>query len=102
MSAFFALLCMCLVSATAIACGINFFLRIGPWRSLGYALFAVSVFLIFCASGLWADASRHAWGVLAPVFALMLLGGWTSLKFGARTWTWLREKRKGANGEKHD
>lgn len=94
MAAFFSLFCMCLVAATGIACGINFFLRIGPWRSLGYALFAVSVFLVFCASGMWQNASRHEWGILAPVFALMLLGGWASLRFGQKIWLWWQEKKK--------
>lgn len=93
MALFFAILCMSLVAATGIACGINFFLCVGPWRSLGYALFTVSIFLIFGATGMWDGAMRHDWGILAPVFALMLLGGWACLKFGHRIWLWWQSKK---------
>lgn len=85
---------MSLVAATGIACGINYFLRLGPWRSLGYALFAVAIFFIFCASGVWADAAKHDWGLLAPVFALMLLGGFICLRFGQRIWNFWRSNKR--------
>lgn len=93
MAEFFVFLLMSLVGAIGFACAINFFLRLGPWRSFGYGLFAVAVCLVFFISGLWENGSRHAWGPLTPVFAIILLGGWVSLKFGKRIWEWLREKK---------
>lgn len=85
---------MCLVAAIAIAFGLNFFLKTGPWRAFGYSLFAICIFLFFAASGMWADAARHDWGVLTPVFALMLVGGFVFLKFGKRIWLFWQKKEQ--------
>lgn len=93
MAAFLALFLVSIVAAVALACAINFFLRLGPWRSLGYALIGVGMFLIFCMTGVWEGANRHDWGPLAPVFALMLFGGWACIKFGKHALKWWRSKK---------
>lgn len=93
MAAFLVLFLVFLIASCALACAINYFLQIGPWRAWGYGLLAVAVFLIFFASGLWAGASHYDWGPLTPVFAIMLIAGFLSLKFGKRLWLWWKEKQ---------
>lgn len=88
-----ALFLVSLVAAIGLACAIQYFFIPGPWRSLGYAMFAVALFLAFWASGLWQDASRHDWGFLTPVFAFMGIGGWLSLKFGKKIWDYWQNRR---------
>ena len=92
MIAFFGVFLVAIVAVCATACAINYFFRLGPWPSLGIAMIAVSAFLLFCVSGLWADAHRHDWGALTPVFALMLLGGFLCIKFGKKIWAWWQRK----------
>lgn len=92
MAGFFAVLLVCLVAAIGIACAINYFLACGPWRALGFGLFGVAIFMLFAASGMWVNAAPHDWGKLAPVFAFMLIGGWFCLKYGARLWTWWKQR----------
>lgn len=84
-----------LVAAIALSCAINYFLRLGPWHSLGFAMLAVGIFLLFSMSGLWDQTERHNWGALTPVFALMLLGGFACIKFGKKAWEfWQRKVRE--------
>ncbi len=92
MAAFFALFLVCAVAAVGIACAINYFLQIGPWVALGYALLGVAAFLLFFASGLWDGATRHDWGPLTPVFAIFLIGGFLSIKFGKYLWDWWKKR----------
>lgn len=87
MAEFIGVFFMGLAGALALGCAINYFLQTGLSKALGYGLFTVAIFLLFCMSGLWDGASRHAWGPLAPVFALMLIGGWFSLKYGRKLWS---------------
>lgn len=86
MVGFTAVFFVVLVAAIGIAYGLNFFLRLGPWRSLGYAMLAIAAFLIFCASGLWEDATTHEWGWLAPIFATILISGWALIQIGHFLW----------------
>lgn len=94
MPVFLVLLLVSLVIAIGLACAINFFFQPGPWRAFGYGLFITAIFLIFCASGLWDGASKYAWGPLTPVFVIMLMGGWASIRFGKKGWEWLKRKRQ--------
>lgn len=82
MTEFIALFLICLVASLGAAVFIHYFWRIRLARALGYAAFFVAMFLVFWASGLWVNASRHSWGVLAPIFALFMVLGWICLKFG--------------------
>lgn len=90
--AFLALVCVCLVAIFAITCAIIYFLQIGFFRALGYALIAMGAFLVFLASGLWDGASNHSWGPLAFAFAFMLVGGFLCLKFGNKAWLWWKKR----------
>lgn len=92
MIAFTTVFFVILVAAIAIAFGLNYFLRIGPWCALGYALLAIAAFLIFCASGLWEDATAHEWGWLAPIFAAILVGGWVCIQIGRIAWGWWKNR----------
>lgn len=94
MLAVFIIFLMSLVAVIGMAGAINYFLRSGPWRSLGYSFFAVAIFMLFCASGIWEGAPKQDWGWLTPVFALMLVGGWVCLKFGQKIWVWFQKRRK--------
>lgn len=64
------------------ACAINFFWQIGYKKAFFWAAFFVIMFLLFWVSGVWEGASRHSWGVLAPLFAFMLCLAWLAVKFG--------------------
>lgn len=86
MVAFTSVFLVVIVSAIGIAYGLNYFLRLGPWRSLGYAMLAIAAFLIFCASGLWENATAHEWGWLAPIFAIILIAGWAFIEIGRLIW----------------
>ena len=83
---FFALLLMVVAAILGGAFAISYFWRTGPAKALGYAAFFVVMIFIFGASGLWIGASRHSWGVLTPLFALMLAAGWLCLKYAPRLW----------------
>lgn len=65
----------------AAACAINFFWQIGYKRAFAYAGGAIAAFLLFWSSGIWEGASRHSWGVLAPTFALLIIGIWLGAKY---------------------
>lgn len=73
MFAFLALFFVSLAAMIGIACAINYFWRIGAWKSLAGGVFTVAIFLIFWASGLWEGASRHSWGPLTPLFFLIIV-----------------------------
>ena len=75
-----ALFLMGCAGVLALAFAINYFWRTGPGAALIYAAFFVAMIFVFGATGLWVGASRHAWGVLTPLFALMLGAGWLLLK----------------------
>lgn len=72
---------MAAASAIACACAINFFWQSGMRRAFAMSGVLVCVFILFWASGVWEGASRHSWGVLAPLFALLLGAVWLAAKF---------------------
>lgn len=92
-----ALLALWLAFAAAVAGAVNFFWETGFRRAFGYGVFLGGVFLLFWASGLWVGASRHSWGVLGPVFLLMLAGVWLAVRLGQRLWR-AHERRKARRG----
>ena len=81
MAGIFGVLMMACAGVLAAGCAINFFWRLGPKRSFAYGGFFVGVFLLFWASGLWEGASRHSWGVLAPIFALIMALVWLCARY---------------------
>lgn len=74
-------LLMACAGIIATACAINFFWQTGYRKAFFWAAFVVGIFLLFWVSGLWIGASRHSWGVLAPLFALMMGIAWLAVKF---------------------
>lgn len=79
---------------------INFFWQTGLVAAFKYALFILAVIIIFAASGLWLTSNKYAWGILTPVFALMLLGGWVVIKFGPRIISFVMKKIKSLQNRK--
>lgn len=75
------ILCMILAAMLGLSAAINYFWQTGLKRAAAYALFVIGVFLLFWASGLWIGASRHSWGVLVPVFILMIVGAALAVRF---------------------
>lgn len=92
MAEFIALLFMGIVAVLAGAFAINYFWKIGPASSIGYAAFFVVMVIVFGLSGIWIGASRHSWGVLAPLFAVMLGAAWLFVKFAPNIWNFLKKK----------
>lgn len=92
MLATLAILFMAAAAILGIACGINYFWKVGFKRAAGYAGLFVCVFLLFWASGLWVGASRHSWGFLTPVFAIMIMAGWLGIKYAPALWRVMRTK----------
>ena len=86
MPEFLALLAMAAVAAFSVASAINFFARTGFKRAMGYAAYVVCIFLLFWLSGLWVGASKHSWGVLAPLFLLFMACGWCLVSLCQRLW----------------
>lgn len=86
MPEFFAILFMMLAAFLGLAFTINFFWQSGFRQAFAYAALFVGIVVIFGASGIWLHASRHSWGALAPLFALMLGAGWLILKYAPRLW----------------
>lgn len=87
-----AILLMATAGTLGAACAINFFWQTGFRRAAGYAGFFVCIFLVFWASGLWEGASRHSWGVLTPVLALMIVGGWLGVKYAPKLLRAIRQR----------
>lgn len=96
MAVFTALFLICLTGALGLAAAINFFLQTGFSRAFGYGLIAIAVFMLFAVSGLWEHSSRHDWGRLAPMFALMLCAAFVSIKFGRSIWSWWLKRKRGS------
>lgn len=81
MAGLFGVLMMAFAAVIAAACAINFFWQTGCKRAFTLAGIFIGVFLLFWLSGLWEGASRHSWGVLAPLFALFLCAIWLLIHF---------------------
>lgn len=84
MEVLIAIIFMASAALLGLAFAINYFWQTGMKAAFGYAGFFVAIIFIFGASGIWINASRHSWGVLAPVFALILGAGWLCLKLVPR------------------
>lgn len=89
----FALFCISIAAIIGMACAIHYFWQCGPLKALGYAAFVVFVFLIFWASGLWVDASRHSWGPLTPVFAIIIVVSALAVGIALRLLTYYANKK---------
>lgn len=92
---FLALFLICLAGAIGAAFALNYYFQLGLARSLGLSLFAIAIIIIFAATGAAQGGSRHDWGILAPLFALLLICGWLALKFGACALAWWLNKKRG-------
>lgn len=87
-----ALFLIILAAIPAMACAINYFWRTGGVLALSIAAFVVVVFIVFWTSGLWVGASRHSWGILTPLFVLMIAA--CAALVGAALWGWRFYRRK--------
>lgn len=85
----FALLFICLAAIAAGGFMIHYFWLIPLKKAFARAAFFVCIFLVFWASGAWVNASRHSWGVLAPLFAVFIGLGWLGCKYGPGFLKWL-------------
>ena len=92
MAGLLAVLMMAVVGMVAAAFAINFFWQLGYRQAFTLATLFIGVFLLFWASGLWEGASRHSWGVLAPLFALFLCSLWLIIHFLPSIMTFIRRK----------
>lgn len=97
MAEFFALLFIFIFGTIGISLAINFFWRTGLTKALTYAAFFIFVIIIFWASGLWQNTSRYSWGILTPIFVLIMFGAWIGIKFGRKIILKLQEKLKNSN-----
>ena len=86
MAIFFGILFMAAAAVVGLTIGINYFWQAGWRQSSAYAALIVATVLLFGASGLWLNVSRHSWGVLAPVFALFLGAAWLCVKVAPPLW----------------
>lgn len=84
----FAIILMIIAAFLGLAIAINFFWRCGFNLAFAYSALFVGVVAVFGASGIWLHVSRHSWGVLAPIFALMLGAGWLCLKYFPHLLQW--------------
>ena len=92
---FMGFLVLLLVAAAAIIAAafvINYFWRVGFRRGAAYAAFFVAIFFVFWGSGLWLDAKPEDWGVLAPLFALIMGASWIVILIVRRLWRLYRKK----------
>lgn len=102
MAEFIAIVAVIFIAIIAITCAITFFWQIGPWSAMGYAAFMVAIFLVFWASGLWQNASRHSWGTLTPIFILMIGGGGALVLLGRFCWSYYRNRKNNNVDSKKD
>lgn len=102
MAAFLALMCVCAAAIFAGGHMIQFFWKIPLRKAFARAGFFVAIFCLFWASGLWFSASRHSWGMLTPVFALFVIGGWFAVKYSPRLFRWALKKIRGSKEERQD
>lgn len=94
MPEFFALLLIFLGGTLGGAFAIHYFWQIPFAKSIACSAFFILVIIIFWASGLWENASRHSWGILTPIFALLIFVTWLALKSGRAILAKILEKLK--------
>lgn len=84
---------LALAACAGVASAINFFWQTGLAKAFGHAAFVTGIFLLFWGLGPWEGASRHSWGKLAPLFALMLVLGWAGVYLATRLFvSWLKKR----------
>lgn len=92
MGAVFGVVLMAAAGLVSVACAINFFWQTGYKRALVSSALFIGAFLLFWASGAWVGASRHSWGVLAPLLVLILGAIWLCVRFLPRLTEYILKK----------